>query len=112
MGDRRKANEMLGATVTRQPAVIDWPAVFQKQQLTMEHTALLGTNPIEADKETTFYNYSYGLNPPEIPSQAVHPEKFVYYPPLLPKEWDLSRIRIQTPQIPGNMGDLIGGPFF
>jgi hypothetical protein len=112
MGDRPKKNEKLAGTSTRQPVIVDWPAVFARQQLTMEQNALRGTYPIEADKLTTFYNYSYGMNPPEPPSQAVHPEKFVYYPPLLPKEWDLSRIRIQTPQIPGNMGDLVGGPFF
>jgi hypothetical protein len=112
MGDRRKPSEKLGATVTRQPEIIDWPTVFARQQMAMENSSLSGTCPIEAIKEASFFNYSYGLNPSMPVSQAVNPEKIVYYPPSLPKEWDMSLIRFQTPQVPGDMGDLVGGPFF
>jgi hypothetical protein len=112
MGDRPKRNETLGAPVLLHPPVIDWTSVFAKQQANMNIHNSIAPQIIPSEMESMWYNWTPGMNPAMPPNQAVHPEKFVYFPPLLPKDWDLSRIHLQTPQIPGNMGDLVGGPFF
>jgi hypothetical protein len=75
--------------------------------------SMLGSCPIEAEKQASFYNWTPSLHcTPAVQNQVTSPEKFTYYPPALPKEWDLSKVRLQTPTVPAYMGDLIGGPFF
>jgi hypothetical protein len=112
MGDRPKKSETLAGTVTRQLPIIDWPAFFARQQANMDMNSLSGPCPVESFNETTWYNWTPGMNPPVPASQAVHPEKFLYYPPPLPKEWDLSLVNFQQPQIPPPNESQVGGPIF
>jgi hypothetical protein len=113
MGDRPKRNEKLAATVTRRPPDIDWASVFGRQQANMNMNSMLGSCPVESEKQAMFYNWTPSLNvTPVVANQATSPEKFVYYPPQLPKAWDQSMIRLHTPMVPGIPEDVVGGPFF
>jgi hypothetical protein len=108
MGDRPNRLERLGAGNSRRPALVDWSSYFAHQQGLMNYFAI-DPNPETKENLASFYN----LRPPiyrVLPSMATDPARFTYYPPRLPKEWDLSLINFQRPGHP-DMGKLPGGPF-
>jgi hypothetical protein len=110
MGDRRNPSIRLGAPLSTQPAVVDWPSYFAQRQAQMNHFSI-DPNPQIPETQASFYNWTPSLQPPMHPNQGTQPHLFVYYPPRLPKEWDLSFTRFQLPG-PGDLGECPGGPFF
>jgi hypothetical protein len=108
MGDRPNRKERLGAGTSRRPALVDWPLYFAHQQALMNHFAI-DPNPETKENNVSFYNLRPPLLP-VLPSMATDPGRFIYYPPRLPKAWDLSLVNFQRPG-PSDMGGLPGGPF-
>jgi hypothetical protein len=109
MGDRPSNHkERLGAGVNPRPALVDWNSYFAYRQAQMNYNAI-DPNPETKENLASFYN----LRPPLLPvapSMATDPGRFIYYPPALPKAWDLSLVHFQRPGMPF-MGNLPGGPF-
>jgi hypothetical protein len=108
MGDRPNRKERLGAGVSARPALVDWPSYFAHQQALMNYFAI-DSHPETKENLASFYNLRPPLLP-VLPCLATDPGRFIYYPPRLPKEWDLSLVNFQRPGIP-DMGKLPGGPF-
>jgi hypothetical protein len=115
MGDRPKRLEKLGAAVTRQPVLVDWTDILNRQQANMNSYSMSGPCPFESEKLAAWYNFNAysALHIVPVPlSHAQNPEKFTYHPPYYPPEFDMSKVHLQQPQIPCYSGDLPGGNAF
>jgi hypothetical protein len=115
MGDRPKRSERLGAAVTRQPVLVDYISILNRQQANMNSYSMAGPCPFESEKLAAWYNWNSYNALHVVPvslSHAQNPEKFTYHPPYFPPQFDMSKVQLQKPQVPGYMGDTPGGNSF
>jgi hypothetical protein len=104
--DQPNRARKLGAPVIKRPALVDYALQSMMLQSQMDSYSM-NPNPQVQESLAVFYN-KRPLTPVN-PNQATDPSQFLYYPPRLPKAWDLSLVNFQRPG-PSNMGHI--DPFF
>jgi hypothetical protein len=96
-----------GASIGTQPAMVDYNAAAA-----MRAQAMASCEPhnVENPANTwTYFDANGNRDGPMIPNIVLEPT-MTYYPPELPKAWNMSLTDFQTPE-PG-VESLVAGPFF